>query len=485
MLLLLAACTASTPSGGDDSGGDSGPAGPVDIAPPTAGWYRGDLHFHTNYSDDAREQKGDWMGPALAIADAWRAEEWVTAHPEYAATDHLQFVAVTDHRTVDGLSDPDFGHPYLAVLGGEEFGSDGHAGIWGITEHIPHEPQGGEDATTRIQDAIDEAHAVGAAFSVNHPLYAGDLWAWDVTGFDGVEVWNGAWSALASPTTEAELDAWAAGRPENPWIRPAVRAAGVSQNGQALRFWQEVLSSGAHPAPVGGGDRHMIFPAGLPTTYVAASAQTPEAVLAGIQAGHTFVSRGPQGPQVVLEATVGGQVYPMGADLPAGEATIGWRVGRAAGGELRIWTGAPGVEPAVLTTIPLTGADESGELTWAAAPGAWLHAVVVDPLPEPPEELAPTMQAFLVFPDDGGIGALLGAIAPLLDLSVLANPALCSTASWSEWSACCMPVDTEPYGTFYLPPAVQAYMSAEFRDGQPTGFAMGAISAAFLVPTQG
>ncbi|MEQ1569054.1 MAG: CehA/McbA family metallohydrolase [Myxococcota bacterium] len=461
------------------------PTGPVDIA--AEGFFRGDLHFHTNYSDDALEQGGDWMRGALDIAAAWADPAWVEAFPELAPTDHLQFVAVTDHRTTAGWDDPEFRSDTLAVLGGEEFGSDGHAGIWGHDAHVPHEPQHGETPTERIRDAIDEAHAQGGLFSVNHPLYSGDLWTWDATGFDGVEVWNAAWSAMGAPSTEVDLDQWLVdhGGAENPWIRPAVRAEGVPQNGQALRFWYSVLSSGNHVPPVGGGDRHMIFPAGLPTTYVAASERTPEAILAGLAAGATFVSRSPQGPQVVLEAEVDGQTYPLGSALPGGPATIRWRVGRAAGGELRLIQGRLGTdgEPERIATVPLTSADATGVFEWTPpTEGGWVHAVVVDPLPtDVPDEMLPAVEALTTFPADGGLTAVLSALGPLVDLAVLGDPAQCRLETWTEWSGDCMPVDTEPFATFYVPPNLQALLATDFEGGQATGYAMGAISAAFFV----
>ncbi len=461
---------------------------PVDIARPAAGWLRGDLHFHTNYSDDALEQSGDWLGQALDIADAWRAIEWTTAHPELAPDDHLQFVAVTDHRTTAGLSDPDFGHDALVVIGGEEFGSDGHAGIWGHTTHVPHESQAGEDSTMRIGDAIFEAHEQGGLFSINHPLYSGDLWAWNVEGFDAVEVWNGPWSTMGVPSDEATLDAWLAekGITENPWIRAAVRAEGVPQNAQALRFWQAMLSAGHHVAPVGGGDRHMLFPAGLPTTYVLSEARTPESVLAGLRGGHTFVSRGPQGPQVLLEATVGGETFPMGSELPAGgTVTVSWRVGRAAGGDLRLYAGAvgQGAEPEVVAVVQLQSGDESGTYTWTPpAAGGWLHAVVVDPLPsDVPDDRLDVVDALGTFPADGGLEALLTGLLPMIDVELLTHPEWCDPDDWDDWSPACMPADTEPWSSFYVPPALQAWMSVEFEGGEPTGYAMGAISSAFFV----
>ena len=80
---------------------------------------------------------------------------------------------------------------------------------------------------------------------------------------------------------------------------------------------------------------------------------------------------------------------------------------------------------------------------------------------------------------DGGLAALLVAIAPLMDMGLLSAPEQCSPDGWEAWSLMCMPTDTEAFGTFYVPRELRLLMSTEFEDGQPTGYAMGAISAAF------
>ena len=483
--LMLLACN-STP--GDSSTEDTAALTQPNPASAVAGWLRGDLHFHTNYSDDALEQGGDWMGPALDIADAYGAPEWTAAFPETQA-DRLHFVAVTDHRTTAGLSDSEFGHENLVVIGGEEFGSDGHAGIWGHEEHISHEVQGEESAQQRLSDAIDEAHQAGALFSLNHPLYSGDLWAWDTPGFDAIEIWNGSWSTLSEPTSEEQLDAWVASHGvENPAVRVAARHEGAGQNAQALRFWQAWLSLDVHVPPVGGGDRHMIFPVGLPTTYAQATSEDAEGVLGGIARGETFVSRSPQGPQVLLEASVAGSSYPMGSALPdlaVGETvTIDWTVARAAGGELRMVAGRVDEtlpDPEVVERISITEDLESGQLEWTIPEGGgWLHAVVVDPLPDVvPEERQDVFDALTTYPDEAGAAALLVAIGPLIDMDVLSAPDRCNPDAWEAWTLLCMPTDTEPFATFYVPRELRLLMSAEFEGGQPTGFAMGAVSAAF------
>lgn len=481
----LLACAGPAPEDSSPPAAEAPP--PVDVASPADGWFRGDLHFHTNYSDDALEQGGDWMAGALAIADAWRAPEWQVANPELSPDDHLQFVAVTDHRTTDGLRDPAFDHPYLALLGGEEFGSDGHAGIWGITEHVPHESQAGETSDARMADAIAEAHAQGGLFSVNHPLYSGDLWVWTTEGIDAVEVWNGPWTALAEETDVGTVEARAAeaGVVASAPLLAAAGSRGAGQNAQALRLWQGLLSQGRHLPVVGGGDRHMILPAGLPTTYVMAG--SADTVLDGIAAGHTFVSRSPQGPQLVLVAEVDGVRYPTGAALPAGTRLVNvtWTAGRAAGGQVRLYGGprdpaAP--EPTLLAVIEVPEAESTGGWTWEVpATGGWLHGALVDPLPVPPagaEAAAATLQTF---PEDGGLEAILTALLPLVDTTTLGAPDRCDPAAWDPAKLWCMAVDTEPLGTFYVPTALQPYFAVEFEDALPTGYAMGAVTSAFYV----
>ena len=451
----------------------------------------GDLHFHTNYSDDALNQGGDWMREALQIADAWRDEAWTSANPGLSPDDHLQFIAVTDHRTVAGMSDPEFTHPYLVLLGGEEFGSDGHAGVWGSHEHVPHEPQHGETPAERIQEAVSEAHAQGALFSANHPAYSGDLWTWDVSQLDAVEVWNGPWSLMHEETDESTLDAWVVGRngDENPAIRVAVRSRGGGENAQALRFWQALLSLGYHPAPVGGSDRHMLLPAGLPTTYVAVESEGPQAVLEGIASGQTFVSRSPQGPQVRLTAQVDGVAYPMGADLPASsaEVVIHWRAARASGGTLTLLAGrvdAAMPDPEVVTTVMVSGSDDEGDFTWSPpVGGGWIHATLTDPLPTPD---SPEMQALadelLKPPVAGGGLGVIGALGSMVDIDGMGSPEWCDPRQWAPAKFQCMPADTQPFGTFYIPMALQPWLAIVRQDNESTGDAMGAISAAFVVP---
>ncbi len=459
-----------------------------DLGPATLeqGWLRGDLHGHTTHSDGV-----DGIATTFAVADAWRDPVWVERNPGYEE-DHLHFYAITDHRTVSGCYDPEFGHDYLIPICGKEWGGPLHACVWGLEEDIPHQPQGDETEVERVADSIAEAHAQGALFSFAHPL-DNRLWSVPVEGFDAIEVWNAFWT-LARPESTIELleqrvERWGE---ENPAVRTAVEHKGGGNNEQALRFWQAWLSLGVHVPPVGGGDRHFVFPAGMPTTYVKAPTHDVDGVLDGIRAGETFISRAPQGPQILMRAKVEKEVYPMGAELPSGtkEVEVRWRVTRAEGGILRLMEGVvdPALPDPAVTEIELPTADEQGAYVWhPPASGGWLHAVVVDPLPGPvPEWFEPVREALMTFPEgESGdrmesLGGKLTELSLAFDLDAVVDPSLCEPWRWDDWMAWCMPAAQESMGSVYLPLELQPYFSVEFRDEEPTGYAMGAISAAFF-----
>ena len=477
--------------------------GPANMTTAATGWYRGDLHYHTNYSGDAAKQGGDDLKTAIAIADAFRDPIYLAHNPENAGNG-LDFLAVTDHRTDAALSDPDFHHDHLILLPGEEYGGDGHAGIWGLLAHISNDVAEGQTQNERNLEAVQEAHAQGALFSVNHPGQDGG-WPWDTDGIDGMEVWNGPWGAFFGPMTVEDLDAKVASiGHESRYIRWAVESSGGGANDVALRMWYAHLTDGVHIPAVGGGDRHMIVPAGLPTTYVHRP-DLPrfaglegkdlgwEGVVEGLRIGSTFVSRSPFGAQVVLEAEDdAGTVYPMGAELPGpGHYTIHVTITRAAKGTLRLITGPikPGqmphvvAEPTVLAESWIPTDRSEGAYDWEVpVGGAWLHAIVYEELlPEPlPPQLAPAWEALSKMPSGKDVASLAGAIAPILDPNILLNPKLCNPDEWDPWMLQCMPVDDTTIASFYVPDRLERLLNIVFEDGQPTDWTMGALTSAFM-----
>jgi hypothetical protein len=221
------------------------------------GWVRGDLHCHTRYSD----------------GDSWPSE---MLHA--AAEAGLEFLGVTDHNNVAHHAEygPGGGLLPIVIPGVEVTTYGGHWNAWGTERWWEfREPDG-----PAVQRSMMAAVAAGAFVSVNHPKPFGPPWEYDdVTGFDAVEVWNGPWRGL---------------------------------NSVALRFWDERLRAGRRLVAVGGSDTHLLRSGdpdprhsaalGTPTTWVQAG-RDPDAVaiLAGLRAGHTFVSASPSGPQLYIE----------------------------------------------------------------------------------------------------------------------------------------------------------------------------------------
>ncbi len=467
------------------------------------GWYRGDLHYHTTYSGDAKSQGGDDLATCLAIADAYRDPTYLARHPERGG-DGLDFIAVTDHRTLAGMSDPAFSHPHLIVLPGQEYGGDGHAGNWGISKLVSHEPAAGQSQNGRHQQSIDEVHAQGGLFSLNHPTQSG-TWRWDVTGYDAIEVWNSPWSAFWGERHLADVEA-ALSQQDNPYIRAGLERVGGGVNHQALWFWYAHLNDAVHVPIVGGGDRHMLLPAGLPTTYVSkpdgpayrdlhGRALGVAGILAGIRAGGTFVSRSPHGAQVELTATdEAGVRHSMGAPLAssAQNYVIDFRVTRASGGLLRLVAGPikPRVsgrveaEAKVVFELALDDDHVTGSFQWQpAASGGWLHAIVLEQriVGELPASMEQTQVVLSSLPkSEKSIGQMLQAMVPLLKGVLLTDASKCDPQAWQDDKPWCMPADREGLATYYLPDAVVRLLNTWFEQGQPTQYCLGAVTSAFM-----
>ncbi len=249
---------------GNKGAGEQGREGAVSCRPR---WYRGDLQSHTHHSDGT--------GSLADLAAAARAQG-------------LDFVAVTEHNTVSHW-------PHLAAAGGDDLllipGEEittyyGHANAWGA--HDWQEFRCRDDATmARIIDAV---HAADGLFSVNHPKDNGPAWEYSADlPFDCVEAWQGLW---------------------------------VANNDQSLNFWDNLLRQGRRVVAVGGSDKHVapftgetkLYDLGTPTTWVYAEELSAAGILAGIRAGHVFISADPQGPELYLGADTDGMYEGMMGD---------------------------------------------------------------------------------------------------------------------------------------------------------------------------
>jgi hypothetical protein len=214
---------------------------PARTLPPHQGrqWLAGDLHAHTVHSD------GGMTVPELA---------------RFAAGRGLDFLAITDHNTVSH-------HPHLpaasaahgiALVPGQEVTTEaGHANAFGSIGWI--------DFREPPDQWLEVTEQRGGLLSVNHPIGGHVSWSAPMKRRPPLlEVWHWSW-----------LD--------TRWTTP-------------LGWW---LAWDPEAIPVGGSDWHKPgsdAPPGTPTTWVAADAAEPSAILDAIRAGRTAISAGRDGP---------------------------------------------------------------------------------------------------------------------------------------------------------------------------------------------
>ncbi len=217
-------------------------------------WLAGDLHTHTVHSD------GGMTVPELA---------------RFAVGRGLDFLAITDHNTISHHAElPAAGAAHgIALLPGQEVTTEtGHANALGKIGWV--------DFRERPDAWLEATERDGGLLSVNHPIGGNVSWAAPMKRRPPlIEVWHWSW-----------LD--------TRWTTP-------------LGWW---LAWDAEAIPVGGSDWHKpgsdALP-GTPTTWVAAEAAEPDAILAAIGAGRTAISATRDGP-VLLR--IGGELVAVEAD---------------------------------------------------------------------------------------------------------------------------------------------------------------------------
>jgi len=205
----------------------------------------------------------------------------------------LDFLAITDHNSISHLAalaqiDPDD----LALIPGCEVTSyKGHWNVWGLEEWMDFRTLTPEQMQASIRRAVE----LGYLTSLNHPRTAGPPWEFKaITGQHCIEVWNGPWPLF---------------------------------NAEALAYWESRLRTGERLVAVGGSDAHFlsqphIARIGTPTTWIfCPDHPTAANLLAGLRAGHAFISEAPEGPQLYLWS---------------GNAIMGDTVARPASGRLDI-----------------------------------------------------------------------------------------------------------------------------------------------------
>ncbi|MBA2444137.1 MAG: PHP domain-containing protein [Nocardioidaceae bacterium] len=304
-------------------------------------WYRGDLHCHTEASSDA------WSSGTALTPAGWA---------EVARDLGLDFLAMTDHNVISQnwslASDAGDG---VLLLAGEEMTNyfHGHATVSGLEPgqwlDFRQSPFGLDLPTggARISQFLAAARDLGAFVSAAHPFRLGLGWQFIVDAVsepaarpDGFEVWNGPWQA----NEEIALAAW----------------------DQQLRAGWEVVANGGsdlHGVTNGGGYR-----AGLPTTVVYAEALAREPLVSALRAGHSFITRAPDGVEIFLTGTgpggqrtyTGGRLYGAAED----SVSVSVLVRRGGGMRLRLLTADGEASETVLEsdeqTVPLDTTIDAG-----------------------------------------------------------------------------------------------------------------------------
>lgn len=212
------------------------------------GWYRGDLHVHSDHSADAGPGRRNYSPVEIA---------------ERAREAGLDFIASTDHNTPTahwewGLH----AQNGLLVVNGEEVTMrGGHLGAIGLDAGTWIDFRACSDA--EVDDTISVIRAHGGFAILNHPMRDNCpdcSWRFSPhVDVDAIEVWNGAWK----PSNEA-----------------------------ALTFWDQMLVAGRRVLAVGGSDAHREPDrVGLPQTVVHAPELSHAGILEGLRSGRVFVAR--------------------------------------------------------------------------------------------------------------------------------------------------------------------------------------------------
>jgi hypothetical protein len=237
------------------------------------GWYRGDCHVHSVYSDGK-------LTPEQLAAGARAAG--------------LDFIATTEHNTADahGAWRAHAGDDLLVILGEEVTTGTGHWLALGT------QPGQLIDWRYRVRDDmvgrhLDEVHHAGGLCVAAHPYapYPSGMFMYPYRGFDVVEVWNGPWTS------------------DLPWN--ANNEAALAEWGRSLAA--DVQDGRWRPA-LGNSDTHLEGQIGIPHTVVLAEALSTDAVLASIRAGRSWIAES-AAVDLSLEAAVGDRSAGMGERL--------------------------------------------------------------------------------------------------------------------------------------------------------------------------
>lgn len=459
------------------------------------GWLIGDLHMHSTYSDGE-----DSVAVTVGLAEYFTDPDFLAFHPAYDGF-ALDYIALTDHRTAVQNLDPDFVSEKVVLIPGEEFGGPGHACLFGVTDTVNHNANGGQTTVEDYFDGLEVAGAMGAVRSINHPFTTGIYFPWDLHNYDSMEIWNVKWAVSQPGASQATIDEWEVqkGATASVQFRRAADFQGIGGNAQALKFYEVLLSRGHHIAVVGGSDRHTVFGIGFPATWIKSTSRDVVGILDAIRARHTFVNRTPVAATIEMTVDVGTETYMQGDQIPIPaeglEVTISLRTTRAAGGRLFLIGGHAiasdeELAGAIISENDLMVAVETDdfqiEYKTTVMPGDWFYPVVHEPLVQPGLDPVLTAQipeiAATVAQISGeNYSPLIGALFPYVDDLTFMSPENCDPAGWVADKAQCMPPDNNGMATIMLPDWIDRVLNVVVENGESsTEWCMGAAASAVM-----
>ncbi len=259
------------------------------------GWYCGDFHAHTTYSDGVFSPRG---------------------LNDLAVKHGLDFLSITDHNTIRAFDDFDESLEHMVLPGIEITLLDGHFNVFGfegITElareffhsivDLPMELKFRQHWDhAKIAEFMGRIKEAGFIIDLAHPL----LWPWEWRDHDTEIAYFNCIELINDPTYR-----------DNPAANPSAR-----------RMWDAWLNAGHHITAVGGTDFHSLEPSddprrisllNLPLTYVYARELSGRAILEGVRQHHVYVS---VGPRLEFQAHMDGQPFQMGDDLGLIQSTV-------------------------------------------------------------------------------------------------------------------------------------------------------------------
>lgn len=199
----------------------------------------GDLHIHTDASD--------------GLYDAHTVGKM-------AKEKGLDFIALANHNNYsENFCLPHI--PELTFIPAVEWTHyNGHMNFFGAK--APFKNSFIANDAQQMDTIINNARAMGAVISVNHPKCPFCPYKWDSLNFDMMEVWNGP-----------------------------MRGTNV----RGVAWWTELLREGRRIPAVGGSDYHRphkFVKLGNPVTAVYSESRATEDILSAIRAGHSYVTGG-------------------------------------------------------------------------------------------------------------------------------------------------------------------------------------------------